>query len=403
MDVFVCLLTSQFPGAIIGIMEGVLFMKKVSILALHLGFGGIERCIASLANMLVPYYEVEIICIYKLYQEPAFSIDPHVKIHYLVQNRKPNEQEFYQALSNKKLITALKEGVKAAKTLYLKKHKMIEAIKKSDADIMIATRDIFDEWLSLYGRENVLKIGWEHNHHHQNIQYVKTIVCSCKNLDYLVLVSKDLKNFYEKEMQNMKCKCIYIPNTLEKIPDTLSRLNQKRFISIGRLTPEKGYDDLVDLAISFSKKFKDWHLDIVGDGKERKNLEEQIKKNHLESYITLHGFQKSDYIQKLLNQSSIYLMTSKTESFGIVLLEAMSHGIPCIAYHCAEGAREIIQSGYNGYLIKNRNKEAYIKKVSDLVNNEDIRKELGAHARKTIEPYRQEKVLLSWKSLLERN
>ena len=95
-------------------------------------------------------------------------------------------------------------------------------------------------------------------------------------------------------------------------------------------------------------------------------------------------------------------MTSHTESFGIVLLEAMSHGIPCIAYSSAEGAREIISSGKNGYLIKNRNYKAMIKKIEDLMKKEDIRKEIGTNARKSIKPYTKEVVQEDWYQLLEK-
>ena len=376
-------------------------MKKVSILALHLGYGGIERCIASLANMLVSYYEVEILCVYQLYEKPVFDISEKVTIRYLVKNRKPNRDAFRQALSNKKIVSIIKEGMSGIKTLYLRKKNMIEAIQKNDADIMIATRDIFDEWLSLYGNENVLKIGWEHNHHHQNEKYAHEIVRSCKNLDALVLVSKDLQKFYQKAMHATHCKCFYIPNTLEKIPKTIAKLDQKRFVSVGRLSPEKGYQDLLSIASFLAIKHPSWHLDIVGDGEEKEKLEKMIEEKHLSSYVTLHGFQNSDYIAKLLHRSSIYLMTSYTESFGIVLLEAMSHGLPCIAYHSAEGAREIIQSGYNGYLIKNRNQNAYLKKVDDLVKDASMRKQLGKNARESIKPYQKEKVVSKWISLLE--
>ena len=70
-------------------------------------------------------------------------------------------------------------------------------------------------------------------------------------------------------------------------------------------------------------------------------------------------------------------MTSYTESFGIVLLEAQSMALPCIAFSSAEGANEIINSGSNGYLIKNRNFAAYIKKVEDLIEDYEARKKMG--------------------------
>ena len=95
-------------------------------------------------------------------------------------------------------------------------------------------------------------------------------------------------------------------------------------------------------------------------------------------------------------------MTFLTESFGIVLLEAMSHGLPCVAFSSAEGAREIITSGKNGYLIKNRNYSAMIKKIEDLMKDEEARKYLGIEARKSIKKYTKEVVQEDWYSLLEK-
>ena len=95
-------------------------------------------------------------------------------------------------------------------------------------------------------------------------------------------------------------------------------------------------------------------------------------------------------------------MTSHTESFGIVLLEAMSVGLPCIAFSSAEGANEIITSGYNGYLIKNRNIEAYIRKTEDLMNDIETRKKLGKNAKKSVEKYQSTLVKKDWLDLIEK-
>ena len=116
----------------------------------------------------------------------------------------------------------------------------------------------------------------------------------------------------------------------------------------------------------------------------------------------MHGFQNKTYIDKILNKSSIYLMTSFTESFGIVLIEAMSHGLPCIAFSSAEGARELIDSGRNGYLIKNRNFNAYIKKVEDLMDDFDKRVEIGKESRKSVKKYDGKNVISKWLKILEK-
>ena len=351
-------------------------MKKISILSLHLGFGGIEKSVAALANILCTKYEVEIACTYKLYDNSSFYIDPKVKIKYLT-DVVPNKKELKDAIKKKNIISIFKEGIKSVSVLRKRKSSMINYIKNCDSDCIIATRDIFDEWLSIYGKEECLKIGWEHNHHHGNMKYASTIVRSCKNLDYLVLVSDNLRKYYSKEMKKYNCKCVFIPNIVDNMPDELSSVSSKKLVSVGRLSKEKGYMDLLEIFNKLHNIYPDWTLDIVGDGPEKDNMTKYIDDNNLNEFVTLHGFQKKDYIDKLLHEASIYLMTSFTESFGIVLIEAMSHGLPCVAFNSAEGANELINSGENGYLIKNRNHDAYIKKVIDLIEDKKIRKRIG--------------------------
>ena len=395
-------------------------MKKVTILSLHLGYGGIEKYITGLANILCEKYEVEIICIYKLYEKPAFFIDERVKITYLIESDISLRLAKYKLLlfkghfiqltkkltedyfSKLKFISFIKDGISGI-FMYPKRFLVTKkAISENDADIMISTRTFLNEWLSGYGKSNVVKIGWEHNHHHNNEKYAVDVVRSSKKLDYFVLVSKDLKRYYTRKLRKYPCKCVYIPNLLDSIPKRLSPLKEKRLISVGRLSAEKGQLDLLRIFKHLLKRHPDWHLDIIGDGPEREKLEKYITTRQLQDNVTLHGFQSKEYIDKLLHKSSLYIMTSYTESFGIVLLEAMSHGIPCVAFSSAEGAREIITSGKNGYIIKNRNANAMIKKIEDLMKKDDVRKQMGKEARKTIKQYTKEVVQEDWYKLLEK-
>ena len=376
-------------------------MKKVSILSLHLGYGGIEKCVTTLANTLCSRYEVEIAVCYKLYDKPAFDIDDRVKIKYLNESLKPNNNEFRQYLKDKKFIRAFNEGVKGVKGLYRRKKTMVNYIMNCNSDVIISTRDVFNYWLCGYGKKDTIKIGWEHNHFHENYKYAGNVSRSARGLDYLVLVSSELQKFYAKELRNSNCMCIYIPNSIESLPRRKAVLENHRFISVGRLSKEKGYIDLLKVYKRISKDYPDWKLDIVGDGLERGNIENFIRDNDLEGKVILHGFQGKEYIDKLLNQSSIYLMTSFTESFGIVLIEAMSHGVPCIAYDSAEGAREIINSGENGYLIKHRNIDAMVMKIEDLIKNKNERIRIGSQARASVKKFTSDVVAEEWFTLIE--
>ena len=375
-------------------------MKKVSILSLHLGYGGIEKSVAALANMLCEKYEVEIACTYKLFDKSVFPVDERVKITYLT-DVKPNKEQLKKAFRSKNIFKIFKEGLYAVKVLNKRRKTMIKYIKNCDSDVVIATRDIFDEWLGDYGKEETLKIGWEHNHYHNDFKYAANITRSNKKLDFLVLVSNSLKEYYSKELINSKCECVYIPNVIESIPEKNAPLTKKRLVSVGRLSPEKGFMDLLKIYTLLRKDYPDWTLDIVGDGVEKSKLENFIKEYELEDSVTLHGFRDKDYIDNLLHDSSIYLLTSYTESFGIVLIEAMSHGVPCIAFDSAEGARELIQSGKNGYLIKNRSYAAFIKKVSDLIENKVERKRIGKVSKEGVKQYTCEVVSKQWIELIE--
>ena len=375
-------------------------MKKISILALHLGYGGIEKCISVLANLLCTRYQVEIATCYKILDEPAFSLDEKVKIIYLNDDIKPNREAFNSALKDKNIIRILKEGSYSIKVLYKRKKSMCNYIKDCNSDVIISTKDIFNYWTCSYARDEVIKIGWEHNHYHKSIKYATNMINSAKNLDYFVLVSSDLQKFYSNKLINSKVMCVYIPNAIDYIPKHLSSLKEKRLVSVGRLSPEKGFIDLLKVFNILQLDYPDWSLDIVGDGVERGNLENYIDKHNLKN-VKLHGFQGKEYIDELLDKSSIYVMTSYTESFGIVLIEAMSHGVPCIAFDSAEGAREIINSGDNGFLIKNRNMDAMNLKIKNLIENEKLRKKVGKAARNSIDKYTSEVVGKEWFSLIE--
>lgn len=378
-------------------------MKKITILALHLGYGGVEKSIASLSNILVEKYEVEIISVYRIYDEPAFEIDRRVNITYLLDNSlSPNKKEFKEAIKSKNIINIFKEGIKSFTILKLKKSKMIKAIKSIDSGIAISTRVEHNELLSRFGKENVIKIAQEHTHHNNDKLFVKRLIESCHNIDYLMPVSRELTEFYNNELKDKKTKCIYIPHSLDYIPEETSSLEYRNIISVGRLSKEKGYDDLIDVFKLVIEKKPDWKLNIIGDGDQRGILEEKIDEKNLSSSVILHGYRDKKYIESILLKSSIYAMASHEESFGIVLIEAQSFGIPCVAFDSAKGALEIIENNINGYLIKNRDKEEMANKLIKLIENKELRYSMGKESKKNSYKFSKENISRQWFDFLER-
>lgn len=379
-------------------------MKKISILALHLGYGGIEKCIVNLANLICDEYDVEIISTYRLSDQPAFDINPKVKVRYLIEKYKPNREEWKKSLKKLKLFTFLKETYISLAVLLLRRRKTISAIKKCDSDIIISTRYLFNKWLGDHGNKKSYKIGWEHNHHHQDVQYISKVISSCKKLDSFVLVSDSLRSFYKKEFRkkNLKCRCVYIPNMIDTMPKEVSTLEEQRLISVGRFSREKGFVDLIQVYKKIHEKEPDWKLCLVGDGAEKNKIVDLIYQYQLTDSVELYGYSSREKIDELLDKSSIYLMTSYTESFGIVLVEAMSHGVPCVAFSSAEGANDLIKNDVNGYLIDDRDFDKMSDQVISLIKSKSKRKKLGKEGRKLSSQYTANQVKDDWIKLLKK-
>lgn len=353
--------------------------NKVTIYALHLGYGGVEKNICEKANILSNIYDVEIISLYKLYDKPAFIVNPKVKIKYLT-NVKPNRNEFKNALKSKNIKSILKEGFYAVKVLYLKNSLITKSMIECNSKIIISTRAYFSLKLIKNNEYNNIKIAEEHIYHNNNSKYIKKLGFILKYVDYLMPSSDYLTDYYKSIYSKYDYKIKTNKMPIEGA-NKLCDLKKKNIISVGRLSKEKGFADLIEIFSNIESE--DWTLTIVGDGDEKENLEALIKDNNLEGKVILTGFLNKEKLYKLYENSSLYVMTSFEESFGLVLVEASSFGLPLIAFDSAIGAKEIIQK--NGILVSNRDKSVMIKKIKKLMNDISERK---IYQKKSLEIYK---------------
>lgn len=370
-------------------------MKKITILALHLNFGGVEKYISSLCKMLEEDYQIEIISTYKILEKPAFEFSDKIKITYLI-NDKPYKQEFSDAIKNKKIISAIKYLFKNIYILILKHLKNIKAIKNIDSDIIITTRSFHNKLVGKYAKKDIVKIATEHNYHNNNNKYINNLVKSLKNFDYLIVVSKELQKFYQDKIGNTRC--IYIPNVIDKIYDKPKYNTNHNLISVGRLEHEKGFSDLIDIIDMVRKKIPDIKLNLIGDGSLKEELSNKIKNLNLNDNIIMHGFLNHEKIEKIMLESSLYVMSSLSESFGLVLIEAMSYGVPCIAFSSASGAKEVIEN--KELLIENRDKDDYANLVIRLINDKEKLIKEGKESYKDCQKYLINNVKNKWLNLL---
>ena len=177
-----------------------------------------------------------------------------------------------------------------------------------------------------------------------------------------------------------------------------SSCNTKRVIAVGRLTPVKGYERLLEIWKIVIAKYPDWHLDIFGDGSIKNELSNCIHDNNIKN-VTLHG--ATHNISQEYAISSICTVTSYYEGFSLVILEAMMHGVPCIAFDCPDGPKSIIEDGKCGYLIENEDNNLYAQKLCALIENQQLRKQFSIAAIERAKVFNIDIIMEQWKSLFE--
>jgi glycosyltransferase involved in cell wall biosynthesis len=193
-------------------------------------------------------------------------------------------------------------------------------------------------------------------------------------------------------------------NHIVKIPDPLpfringkSTLEHKRIISLGRYDYDKGNDLLLQVWAKLEKQMSEWRLDIYGNG----NIDPYKAQLRLLGIDTsrchLHG-PVTDVLKEYYS-SSVFVLPSRFEGFGLVLIEAMAAGVPVVSFDCENGPRSIITESIDGFLIPPFDIDEFAEKVLLLMNDDNLRKKMGENAQKSAAQYDIERVGLQWKQL----
>ena len=214
-----------------------------------------------------------------------------------------------------------------------------------------------------------------------------------KNADVVVCLNNDERQYLKKAKR-----VEVIPNFSSMVISQYSTCNTKRVIAVGRLTPVKGYERLIKIWGIVTTKYPAWHLDIFGDGSLKNELTNYVNDNHINN-ITLHGV-SHDISQEYAN-SSICAVTSYYEGFSLVILEAMMHGVPCIAFDCPDGPRSIINNNQCGYLIKDGDNNLFAEKLCELIDNQQLRKQFSNAAIERAKSFDIDVIMGKWISLFE--
>lgn len=375
-------------------------MKKITFLMLHLNYGGLEKQTITLINQLAKNsnYKIEIISVYDMLNGKSFyEIDSKVKIRFLSKFG-PNHKALKEACNTHNIAEILKQSFIMIKCWYYKFIKMKKAINKCNTDILVSTRI---EFAKMIKRHDTLNVTQEHSYKNDE-SYIRKIKKSFNNIDYVIVMTNKAKEDYENYLRNSKAKVTLIPNMIEKLEiDKKADFTNKVLISVGRLEKEKDFISMLEVFKIVHLKDKSLKLKIIGEGTERKALEEKINELELNGYVELPGRMESKKINQELTLASVFLLTSNCESFSLVICEAMRVGLPVISFDIEVGPREIITNRENGILVENKNKGKMAEEILNLLNSKKEWSKISNNSTENVKKYYDFNVVKEWEKIFE--
>lgn len=351
--------------------------KSICLIGGGLAIGGQERALVFLANNLAQNsYRVVILCLFKTPIE--FDLHPNITVIFPDLERE-GQNRFIYAL------------------------KLIPYIRQNIRDQKIYSMICYGDWFNSYTLIATLGLPIKKvitNRMGPNLNLGRVIE-SLNKLFYRFADAMIVQTLRAKEIISKKYKIkkiFVIPNPVEPFGYERSKLTQS-IITVGRLSREKGHDTLIR-AFSMLKQ-NGWQLHIIGDGKERENLDNLVKSLQIEKSVIFHGKLKN--FKSLLKSSDIFVLPSLYEGFPNALLEAMGSGLCCVASDCVAGPSELIQDGYSGRLFEPLNHLELAQILNELIINKELRDNYAKNAFDSLVPYQKESILKKFEEVLFAN
>lgn len=373
-------------------------MKIAYILENYFNWGGMERNVSLKANWMVNNtdFEISIIVANQQGKQPFFEIDSRVTFIDLQ----------IQAKSKKRFSWAnpYKEAWKL---------KLQEFLSINHYDILVSYCGMEMEFLPDICNDTKIVAEFQFNYYmyeywgktaNRNLFVGKIkgwlatrkAVKLARRYDrFVALTATDVKN-WERECKTNNI--TYIHNSLTLSDSRQADLSSKTVCALGRFDIQKGFDYLIEVWKLVNKKHSDWKLIIYGEGVRRRPiLEKMIFDAGLQDVVSLPG--ATTEVAKRLSESSIFAFSSRAEGFGLVLVEAMSCGLPVVTFDCPIGPAEVVLDGKCGFVVPLADVQSMADKICVLIEDESLRKNMSLAALERSKDFELNKIMRQWVDL----
>ena len=347
------------------------------------GAGGLERVLAVKASYLADQlgYEVHILSLNEPQPKPFYGFSSKLQFHSCEVKGNPIQYIFSYIKSIKRTVSKIKPDIISV---------CDDGLKGFFLPLLLGKNHPL-----IYERHASIQLNFSNQEATKKQQLMHYLMQQLgRTFDvFVVLTNGNLKEWKSKNLK-------VIPNPLSFYSSVSSTLKIKRVIVVGSHSYNKGYDLLLQAWKLVIQNRTDWTLHIFGKSDTQKTFLQLSEDLKLKDYVVF-----SEPVLDIQNEylnSSIMVLPSRSEGFGMVLIEAMACGLPCVAFDCPHGPADIIRHEEDGLLVKAEEVNALAMSIIRLIQDEELRIKMGANALENVKRYLPENVLPQWDTLFKR-
>ena len=379
-------------------------MKILYILKSYAAKGGEERVMADKMNYLAEHgYEITLITSEQGEHELAYPLHPNIK-HFDINTRfftitnlplikklcslQTMRRQYVKRMTT--IVEELKPDIMTSTVVPLKNIRLTTRVSQSTSVPLILESHLAFEAAVRQNDFSKYSFKWWIAKLYDSWNLLPLRHCSL----LVALTEGDASNW------RRYCKVVsIIPNPVTYIPEIINDVEKipSRIIAVGRLHAQKGFDLLIEAFSLIASQIPGWYIDIYGHGIEEQSLKNLIHKKGLDGRINLKGVTDSIYDE--YKKSQFFVLSSRYEGFGLVLIEAMSCGIPCISFRCKYGPEEIITNMKDGILVNDGNIKELADTIYWMTTHPERRNSMAIDARNKSFKYEKDAIMKLWVEL----
>ncbi|MFI0450383.1 glycosyltransferase family 4 protein [Actinomadura sp. 6N118] len=364
------------------------------------GAGGTIRTVLNLCGYLAQEHDVELVSVVRDRQDPCFRIPDGVRVTVADDRRKKPISKAARLLTRlPSLLTPAGDASFRSMNLWADLQ-LVRTLCRPAPDVLVGTRPSLNLLIAALAPRGTTTIGQDHmNLPSYRPHLRREILRSYGRLTALAVLTEVSRADYETALAGTPVRIVQIPNAVPTLSSGgPSPRDSKVVLAAGRLTRQKGFDLLIRAYEPLAAEHPDWTLRIFGGGPHRDRLRKMIADMGLAGRVDLRA--RTLDLAEEMRRASIYVLSSRFEGMPMVIIEAMSLGLPVVAFDCPTGPAEMITTGHDGLLVPPGDLPGLAAALRKLIEDATLRDRLGEEAIRSVRAYDLTRIGAQWQRLL---